>query len=120
MVMYEKDFIMRQIKGITQAMAKLIFRREDAIEIQYELEDEEAKKLYKELDELLKAGKLKEMNEMFLNEYRKDHLDYLKIAIHLYDFMNDMEEDELEKGGITRDSLYHDLMEVSSQFGFML
>lgn len=120
MVMYEKDFMMRQIKGITQAMAKLIFKKEDAMEMQYELEDEDAKKLYQKLKDLLQAGRFQEMNEMLLAEYHKDHLDYLKIVIHIYDYLNEMDEEDLSIGGMSRDSLYSNLIKISHEFGFML
>lgn len=120
MVMFEKDYIMRQIKGMSEALASILFKKGDTMQIEEELVNEEAKQLYKKLQELLREKQYQELNTLLMNSYQAKELDYLKITIAVYDILNELDEGDLEAGGTSRNEMYENLQSIAQTYGFLL
>ena len=120
MVMFEKDYIMRQIKGMSEALASILFKKGDTLQIEEELVNEQAKELYKKLQVLLKKKQYQDINTLLLQTYQAQELDYLKITIAIYDILNELDEEALEAGGTSRNEMYENLQSIAQTYGFLL
>ena len=96
MSVFENDWIMRQIEGMTDMLGKVLLHREKSeIRVEEELSD---------LREYFATGSM----------------EYLKVALSAFDQLNSLSESELQEGGYTRQELYNDLEFITQQYGIHL
>lgn len=104
--MYQQDWIMRQIRSMGQAIARMIFGKDS---VKYELTDEtnseKTNLLYKELLDLLEFLKINEAENLLFEKMETGDLKYLNIALDFYSRLNELSDEQLEKGDFTREEI---------------
>jgi hypothetical protein len=113
--MYEQDWIMRQIKLMTAAIAKIVFGKDVAM---YEMQDEagqtETDKLHLYLLRLIDEGKINEAEDLLFESLSSTDNDSLLLAVDFYQRLNALGNDELKLGNFSRQEIYDGLREVES------
>ena len=121
MSIFENDWIMRQIEGMTDMLGKVLLHREKSeIRIEEELTDEDIKTYYNNIQMLLKEKKYKEAVQYLQENFATGSMEYLKVALTAFDQLNALTEAELLDGGYTRQELYNDLEFITVQYGIHL
>jgi len=119
--MYQQDWLMRQIKGIADAIAAIIFRKTD---VSYEIQDEashtETDMLYLRINELLDNGNINEAENLLFEMIDPSDTNYLLVALDFYKRLNEKSDSELERCGFSRSEIEDGLAEVVSKFGIKL
>jgi len=112
---------MRQIKGIADAIAAIIFRKS---EVSYDIQDEanhtETDTLFLRLNELLDSGNINGAEDLLFEEIKSNDTNYLLLAVDFYQRLNNKNDDELERCGFSRDEIEDGLAEVMRIFGIKL
>lgn len=97
---------------LVQFVARVVFKKDT---VSYDIEDEahltDTDELYKKLQTLLKEGKICEAEDL-LFENRSDSDQYLALALHFYQTLSKMSDDELEQHNFSRQEVYDGLKEV--------
>ena len=93
MSVFENDWIMRQIEGMTDMLGKVLLHREKSeIRIEEELTDEDVKTYYNNIQMLLKEKKYKEAVQYLQENFATGSMEYLKVALTAYDQLNALTE----------------------------
>ena len=120
MSVFENDWIMRQIEGMTDMLGKVLLHREKSeIRVEDELSDEDVKKYHKEIQKLLKEKKYSEAVQYLRENFATGSMEYLKVALSAFDQLNSLREPELQEGGYSRQELYNDLEFIRSNTAFI-
>ena len=116
--MYRQDWIMRQIRSMTQAIARIIFKKET---VEYDITDktntEATNWLYKELLNLIENLNINQAENLLFEKLETHDIKYLEIAIDFYDRLNELSDEQLEKGDFTREEIKIGLNDVLKLFG---
>lgn len=116
--MYQQDWIIRQIRNMGQAIAKIIFGKDS---MEYELTDEtnseRANLLYKELLYLLESLKINEAENLLFEKMEIGDIKYLNIALDFYSRLNQLSDEQLEKGDFTRKEIKMGLEDALEIYG---
>ncbi len=116
--MYQQDWIIRQIRNMVRMIAKIVFKKES---VTYELNDETNQEgtdlLYKELLGLLASLKINEAENLLFERMESDDIKYLTIAIDFYSRLNELSDEELDKGKFTREEIKDGLGDALKAFG---
>jgi len=116
--MYQQDWIMRQIRSMTQAIARIIFKKET---VEYDITDktntEATNWLYKELLNLIENLNINQAENLLFEKLETHDIKYLEIAIDFYDRLNELSDEQLEKGDFTREEIKIGLNDVLKLFG---
>jgi len=112
---------MRQIKGIADAIAALIFRKtEVAYEIQDEANHTETDILFLRLNEMLGEGNINGAEDLLFEEIKPNDTSYLLLAVDFYQRLNNKSDDELEYCGFSRGEIEDGLAEIMRLSGIGL
>ncbi len=116
--MYQQDWIMRQIRSMTQAIARIIFKKET---VEYDITDktntEATNWLYKELLNLIENLNINQAENLLFEKLETHDMKYLEIAIDFYERLNELSDEQLEKGDFTREEIKIGLNDVLKLFG---
>ena len=114
----EQDWMKRQIKAIADTIAAIIFRKtEVAYEIQDEANHTDTDMLFLRLLKMLDEGRINEAENMLFDALDTNDTNYLLLAVDFYQRLNDKSDDELERGGFSRDEVKDGFCEVASMYG---
>lgn len=121
MSIFENDFLMREIKDMTKLLGNVFLHRKESEEIEeQDLQDEEYRKLLRQLKKKLEEQQYKEAVAELKDAFQQGSMEYLTIALYCFDAINAHEENELAKAGYSRNELYNDLSFISEQYGIRL
>lgn len=116
--MYQQDWIMRQIRSMPQAIARIIFKKET---VEYDITDktntEATNWLYKELLNLIENLNINQAENLLFEKLETHDMKYLEIAIDFYERLNELSDEQLEKGDFTREEIKIGLNDVLKLFG---
>ncbi|HHY23454.1 MAG TPA: hypothetical protein GX527_04340 [Clostridiaceae bacterium] len=119
-MMYQQDWMMRQIESMVQGIARLIFKKDT---ITYELIDEtnytKTDLYYKELLELLNSSKINEAENLLFERIESSDINYLTIAVDFYNRLNKLSDEQLEKSNFSRVEIKSGLEDVLKIFDLM-
>lgn len=108
---FEQDYIMRQIKNLAGALAKLLFHKQSPT---YTVTSEEhrtdADKLYLELGNLLDEGRVNEAENLLFERMDLTCPEILEVAIDFYDRIDGWEDATLETCGYSRAEIREGLL----------
>ena len=117
-MIFEKDWVMRQIKVLVRSIAQLVFHK-DVVE--YVVEDEAnlstTDLVHRELMELLEQGKVCEAEDYLFENYLPGNADHLKLALDFYQKVNLLTDEELDARNFSRDEIYDGLRDIMEQSG---
>ena len=121
MSMFEKDWILRQIKDMAKMVAVGVLHRSST---EYVIVDElalsEPDKLHLKLMELLKNGQIKEAQQVLKASMQGANLDYLKVAIDFYDRLCELSEEDRVKAGLSIGDIQKGLDDITKEYGIYL
>jgi len=116
--MLHKDFLMRQIEGITTAIAELIFNKPSSrYEMQSEVRQLETDLLYVLLCKMLDEKNINGAENLLFETLDTNNSDYLAIASDFYKRINDFTAKELEEANFSRDEITDGMNAIQTIFG---
>jgi hypothetical protein len=117
-MMYQQDWIMRQIQGMVQMIARIIFGKDTiTYQLTYETNTQKTDLLYKELLGLLNSFKINEAENLLFDSIEINDLNYLKIAVDFYNRLNKLSDVQLENANFSRDEIKTGLNDIVKIFG---
>lgn len=115
---FEKDYIMRMIKQVVVALARIIFKKPGPM---YELPEERdftaVDDLYVRLLKLADAGEINEAENLLYEELETENQGYLEMGIGFYSHINEYEEAFLREHNYTRDEINEGIERLLKEFG---
>lgn len=112
-MIYEQDWLMRQIQMIVQFVAKLLFNKDT---ISYEVEEHsnfsQADILYNEIQNLIMERKICEAENLLYDRLDVNDKKYLELAIDFYQTINKFTDEELEDCNFSREEVNYGLVKV--------
>ena len=103
---------------MTQAIARIIFKKET---VEYDITDktntEATNWLYKELLNLIENLNINQAENLLFEKLETHDMKYLEIAIDFYERLNELSDEQLEKGDFTREEIRIGLNDVLKLFG---
>lgn len=120
--MFQEDYIMRQIEGMTAVLARVLFRKDAP---QYELPRQvqqyaQEDHLHLQLLSLLGQGKIKEAEELLFDALDGKNMRVLEIAVDFYSRANEFGDEYLAGRGVTREELEKNLQKAVDLYGITL
>ena len=117
--MLHKDFLVRQIQLMTEAISCVVFIKETATknEAQDEIGQTETDLLYVLLSGLLAKNSINKAEDLLFEMLDPDNRDHYKIAMDFYNRLNTISNEELENADFSREETERGLNEVKSIFG---
>lgn len=112
--MEQKDWIMRQVEGVSSSIAQVMFNKERATyEIVLPGQQAENDLLYKQLMELLAKSKINEAENLlfeFIDVLDNDY--YLQIALDFYFKLSEYDDEYLEACNFYREEIEEGLIQI--------
>ena len=101
MSVFENDWIMRQIEGMTDMLGKVLLHREKSeIRVEEELSDEDVKKYHRRIQALLRERKYPEAVQYLREYFATGSMEYLKVALSAFDQLNSLSDPSYRKAAI--------------------
>ena len=120
-MIYQKDYIMREIESLLHVITDIYLEQDKADYIPTgKKSDCQVDKLYQELQNLWDQKKINEAENLLFEKIEVTNRDYLKIAVNLYRKMNQLSDEELEKYQFSREEISQGLKEVMDLFGIVI
>ena len=114
--MLHKDYLMRQIEGITTAVAELIFNKPSRYEIQSEIRQADSDLLYVLLFNMLNEKNINGAEDLLFDMLDSNNRDHLLIATDFYNKVNRLTDEELQSADFSREEIKRGLNEVKAIF----
>ncbi len=115
---FEQDYIMRMIKQMVAIFISLILGKENKI---YDLPLEDQYKasegLLRELLTMVNDGKINEAENLLYESFDQDNKKSIENAILFYSYLNELDNDFLEKCDFSRDEIQMGLKAVAKKSG---
>lgn len=117
-MVYEQDYIMRIIKQMVAALISVILGKENKI---YDLPLEDQYKssdgLLRELLTMVNDGKINEAENLLYESFEQDNKKDIENAILFYSYLNELDNDFLEKCNYSRDEIEMGVKEIAKRSG---
>ena len=122
-MIYEEDWMMRQINMMARMLAQLAFGKDTSIS--YDLHRQvqpgaAAGDLRAMLTVLIAQGRYGEAEDLLFDSIRPDHPDDLKLGIDFYTNLNCLSDEALEAGDFPREEIQSGLADLSRFYGISL
>lgn len=116
--MYYKDYLMRQINIMVEAMARIIFQKERA---EYVVADyvkyTQTDLLHNKLTELLANSNINEAEDLLFDSLDADDDNHLLVALDFYTRLNECSDEYLMEHDFSREEIESGLTEIKKLFG---
>ncbi|MFQ8704693.1 MAG: DUF6483 family protein [Thomasclavelia sp.] len=118
---HKEDFIIRQIQNVAKTLAKLFFGTE---QITYVIKDEnnytQSDLIYLKIITLIKEQKYLEAQTLLLNNIDTNDLQYLKIILFFYDYLDHMSDKQLIEHQLNRHEITNNFMDATSKYNCLI
>lgn len=116
--MVREDWLMRQIEGVANVVAQVVFRRKKpAFDLEDEMEETRAGIFHDELKDLLEEGRVNEAENLLFEWLDPADRCYLAVALDFYVTLNRWDEERLERCDFSRDEVAMGLSDVLQVYG---
>lgn len=115
---FEQDYIMRQIKQMMQALAKIIFNKKEEMEIEESgtiTTGSEGKTI--DLFALADSGRINEAENLLYEHLDTSDISQLKNAFAFYEHINSYQNEFLEEHDYSREEVLDGIKNISAEFG---
>lgn len=116
--MFKKDYVMRLIQEGVRATLKLLFNIDTDKEEKLVFTEQERETTYDELLELINDGKINEAENKLLGELDPKDMEYYKMALMFYSYLNEKDIDFLEEHDFSKNEIIDGLKYVSNIYGY--
>lgn len=113
-MIYQKDWLMRQIESMIAAIMHFLFHAGENSEGTSEIEQY----LNEQMDEYLIDGNICEAEDWLFENLDKSDTKWLSIAIHFYSEVNKFSDSYLNKHNFSREEISSGLTYVCQQYGY--
>lgn len=116
--MYREDWLMRQIEGMANVIAQVVFRRKTAtFDLDDEIQESRAAVFHDELKDLLAEGKVNEAENLLFEILKPCDRCRLALALDFYVTLNSWDESRLNECDFSRDEVALGLSDVLRLYG---
>jgi len=115
---FEQDYIIRQIQEMIRAVLKLLFNI-DTNPIKDLLEDKESQNTLEKLLDMVDNGNINEAENQIYDMTYDNNMANLEVALLFYSYLNDKDDEFLQKHGFCRDEIKSGVKELASRYGLM-
>ncbi|WP_230397791.1 DUF6483 family protein [Novisyntrophococcus fermenticellae] len=117
---YEQDYVMRLIKQMMQALAKIIFKKTNEEEISETIlttgsEGEKEIDLFHMADN----GQINEAENLLYEHLDTSDMSQLRNAFAFYEHINEYQNDFLEEHNYSREEVLEGIKNISEEFGVL-
>ena len=116
--MFEQDYIMRLIHELVRTFLKLIFNIDIDKKDVLIFTEKEAETKYNDLLNLIDKGEINEAESKLLDGLNPDDVQYYKIALMFYSYLNEKDIDFLEEHNFSKNKIIDGLQHVSEIYGY--
>ena len=117
-MIFERDWLMRQISVLVRSIAQLIFHRE---QVQYTVEDVSrptaTDALHNDLMELLAEDRVCEAEDSLFERFLPGDREHLLLALDFYQRVNLMSDEQLQARNFSREEIYDGLRDIMARSG---
>ncbi len=117
--MFEQDYIIRLIKEMIRAILKLLFNIDIDNPIEEILEDKENQDTLAKLLDMVDNGNINEAENQIYDMTSDNNMANLEAALLFYSYLNDKDDDFLQKHGFCRDEIRSGVNELASRYGLI-
>ncbi|MDE7354214.1 MAG: hypothetical protein K2O06_14375 [Acetatifactor sp.] len=115
--MFEQDYIVRLIKEMIRTILKLIFRIDTDNPIKDLLEDKESQDTLEKLLDMIDNGNINEAENQIYDMTSDNNMANLEVALLFYSYLNDKDDEFLQKNDFCRDEIKSGIKELVSRYG---
>ena len=117
--MFEQDYIIRLIKEMIRAILKLLFNIDTDNPIKDLLEDKESQDTLEKLLNMVDNGNINEAENQIYDITSDNNMANLEVALLFYSYLNDKNDEFLQKHGFCRDEIKSGVKELASRYRLM-
>ena len=115
--MFEQDYIIRLIKEMIRAILKLLFHMDTDNPNKDLLEEKEGRDMLEKLLDMVDNGDINEAENQIYDMTSDNNMVNLEVALLFYSYLNEKEDDFLQKNDFSRDEIKSGLKELISRYG---
>ena len=115
--MFEQDYIIRLIKEMIRAILKLLFQIDINNPVEDLLEDRESQDMLEKLLDMVDNGNINEAENQVYTMTSDNNMANLEVALLFYSYLNDKEDEFLQKNNFSRDEIKSGIKELVSRYG---
>lgn len=115
--MYEQDYIIRLIREMIRAILKLLFDMDTDIPFEELLEDKESQSTLEPLLDMVDVGSINEAENRIYDMTSDGNMVNLEVALLFYSYLNDKDDEFLQKHDFCRDEIKSGVTELVSRYG---
>jgi hypothetical protein len=116
--MFEQDYVMRLIYEIIRTLLKLLFNIDTDKKEELIFNEKVAETTYDELLNLIDKGEINEAENKLLDELDPEDMQYYKMALMFYSYLNEKDIDFLEEHNFSKSEIIDGLKNVSKIYGY--
>lgn len=117
--MFEQDYIIRLIKEMIRAILKLLFNMDTDNPMEVLAEEKESKETLEKLLDMVDNGNINEAENQIYNMTSDNNMANLEVALLFYSYLNDKDDEFLQRHGFSRDEVKSGVKELASRYGLM-
>ncbi|MEG1947204.1 MAG: DUF6483 family protein [Lachnospiraceae bacterium] len=115
---FEQDYIMRMIKQMVAALISVILGKENKIyELPLEDQFQSSEGLLRKLLIMVNDGKINEAENLLYENFDQHNKKDIENAILFYSYLNELDNDFLEKCNFSRDEIEMGVKEIAKKAG---
>lgn len=115
--MFEQDYIMRQIQEILKVLVKVLFNVDSATISSSLIKDIQIRETADDLLRKTDSGSINEAENELSELIENRTLDNLLVGIVFYSYLNEKDDDYLERNGFSRDEVEDGIKNLLSAYG---
>ncbi len=115
--MFEQDYVIRLIKEMIRAILKLFFHMDTDNPTKDLLEEKECQETLEKLLDMVDNGNINEAENQIYDITSDDNMVNLKMALLFYSYLNDKDDDFLQKNDFCREEIKSGIKELVSRYG---
>lgn len=117
---FEQDYIIRMIKQMVAILVRVLLGKENKT---YELplgdQNQSSEGLLRELLTMVNEGKINEAENLLYESFELDNKKNIENAILFYSYLNELDDDFLEKCNFSREEIEMGLKEIARKAGMV-
>lgn len=114
--MIKQDYLLRMINQLIEGMLRCLFKikKDDNEEVIYKNSEDEEK--YKKLINLVDCGKINEAENKLFKEINYKNIDYFKVALMFYSYINEKDDDFLLVNNYSRKEIAQGIEDLCKKY----
>lgn len=117
--MFERDYMMRQIKEMVRMLLKLLFHIDTESPLEELAEDMEEKSVLETLLNLVDAGEINEAENQLAELLDTRHMGNLKTALLFYSYLNEKSDEFLQEHNFSREEIKTGIEDAATRYGII-